>query len=266
MARDESSSTVLVYSSVIIVAGKIYVRPSDPEAYPGEAFRRSKLATRAEGCLDFHLSAASRIDPGRITPSATVAHCRRCRGLPWKWTIGRPTAAILDAAVFQHDVASSERLHTPRRYRTRRPLAIGRHSRTGLVQAEDRMAAAERLQDTPRSQVRRSGGRACRPSGRRCCVAGRGLASWTETESAEDSLPRRRIARLTGNYKVVARRLRASRRGRGSQRYPNSGRGVTSPSESLDRPSGRTVSGAPRPLYVVSCGRDVADGLEPVSS
>ena len=94
---------------MIIVAGKIYVQPSDREAYLEESARTIELARAAHGCLDFHL-AADPIEPGRINVFeqwSTAADVEAFRGS------GPPddqTAAVLDAAVFQHDVASSERL------------------------------------------------------------------------------------------------------------------------------------------------------------
>ena len=67
---------------VIIVAGKIYVQPTDREAYLGESLQTIELARRAQGCLDFHL-AADPIEPGRINifeQWRTVADVEAFRG------------------------------------------------------------------------------------------------------------------------------------------------------------------------------------------
>ena len=94
---------------MIIVSGRLDVEPAARQAYLDSCRVVIDLARNAPGCLDFYL-APDPVEPGRINVYEqweSVADVEAFRG-------GGPsdeqTGAILDAAVFQHEVASSQRL------------------------------------------------------------------------------------------------------------------------------------------------------------
>lgn len=94
---------------MIIVSGHLVVDPAERAAYLGECRQVIELARAAPGCVDFHLS-ADPIEPGRINVYEqweTVADVEAFRG---SGPSGAQQTAIRDAAMFQHEVASSERL------------------------------------------------------------------------------------------------------------------------------------------------------------
>jgi len=94
---------------MIIVAGRIHTAPEDRQAYLVGCRQTIELARNATGCVDFHLS-ADPLEPGRINVFEqwdSVADVEAFRG---SGPSDEQTAAIVDAAVFQHEVASSERL------------------------------------------------------------------------------------------------------------------------------------------------------------
>ena len=94
---------------MIIVSGKLYVAPADRDAYLGECRQIIELARRKPGCVDFHLS-ADPIEPGRINVFEqweSVADVESFRG---SGPSSQQTAAIREAAVFQHEIDSSVRL------------------------------------------------------------------------------------------------------------------------------------------------------------
>ena len=94
---------------MIIVSGKVSVAPAERDAYLESCREVIELARNAAGCVDFHLSADA-IEPGRINvyeqwDTAADVEAFRGSGPP-----AEQTAAILEAAVFQHEIASSIRL------------------------------------------------------------------------------------------------------------------------------------------------------------
>lgn len=94
---------------MIIVSGCIWVAPPERDAYLAGCRAVVEQARQAPGCQDFHLS-ADPIEPGRINvyeqwDSAAAVDAFRGAGPG-----DDQSAAILDAAVFQHEVASSRRL------------------------------------------------------------------------------------------------------------------------------------------------------------
>lgn len=94
---------------MIIVSGKLIVDPPDRDSYLAGCREVVELARVAPGCVDFHISADS-LEAGRINVFEqweTVADVESFRG---SGPSGEQTAAIRDAAVFQHDIASSQQL------------------------------------------------------------------------------------------------------------------------------------------------------------
>lgn len=94
---------------MIIVAGKLYVDAADREAYLGGCREVIVAARQAPGCLDFHL-AADPLEPDRINVYEqweSVEAVERFRGDGLSDEQG---AAIRDAEVHQHEIASSTQL------------------------------------------------------------------------------------------------------------------------------------------------------------
>jgi quinol monooxygenase YgiN len=94
---------------MIIVSGTLHVAPADRGAYLEECRKIIELARTKPGCVDFHLS-ADPIEPGRINVFEqweSVADVEAFRG---SGPSSQQTAAIRDAAVFQHEINSSIRL------------------------------------------------------------------------------------------------------------------------------------------------------------
>ena len=94
---------------MIIVSGQLRVDPSDRDAYVDANLAVIELARAAPGCLDFQVT-ADPLEPGRINVFEqweSVADVEAFRG---SGPSDEQAAAILDAAVYQHVVASSEQL------------------------------------------------------------------------------------------------------------------------------------------------------------
>jgi quinol monooxygenase YgiN len=94
---------------MIIVSGWLAVDPAQREAYLAGCRDLIVQARCAPGCVDFHLS-ADPIEPGRINifeQWETVGDVERFRG---DGVSDDQAAAILDASVHQHEVATSARL------------------------------------------------------------------------------------------------------------------------------------------------------------
>ena len=94
---------------MIIVAGHIRVAPESRAAYLAGCHEVIVAARAAPGCLDFHIS-PDPLEPDRINifeqwESADAVESFRGAG-----PSGEQAAAILDATVEQHEVASSIRL------------------------------------------------------------------------------------------------------------------------------------------------------------
>lgn len=94
---------------MIIVSGKIYVDAGDRVAYLENCRDLIELARRAPGCLDFHLS-ADHVEPGRINVYEQWESVEEVEAFRGTGPTSEQSAAIVDAQIFQHDVASSERL------------------------------------------------------------------------------------------------------------------------------------------------------------
>jgi len=94
---------------MIIVSGTLHVDPADREAYLSGCRPVIEHARQAPGCVDFHLS-ADPIDPTRINVYEqwdTVAAVEAFRG---EGPTEDQGTAIVAAAVFEHEVASSRSL------------------------------------------------------------------------------------------------------------------------------------------------------------
>lgn len=94
---------------MIIVSGKLYVDAAERDAYVESCRVVIELARTAPGCIDFHLS-ADPLEPERINVFEqwdTVADVEAFRG---SGPSSEQTAAIRDAAVFQHELASTTQL------------------------------------------------------------------------------------------------------------------------------------------------------------
>lgn len=95
--------------TMIIVSGHVRTDPAERDSYVAECLAVVEQARRAAGCVDFHISADA-LEPDRINiyeQWESVADVGAFRGAG---PSGEQQAAILDAAVYQHAVESSERL------------------------------------------------------------------------------------------------------------------------------------------------------------
>jgi quinol monooxygenase YgiN len=94
---------------MIILAGPIFVEPSEREGYLVGCDEVITAARAAQGCLDFHL-AGDPLEPGRINVFErweSVAAVEAFRG---DGPSSEQQAEILDAAVVQYEVASETAL------------------------------------------------------------------------------------------------------------------------------------------------------------
>lgn len=94
---------------MVIVSGAIHVSPDERDAYLAGCRAVIEQARAAPGCVDFHLSADA-IDASRINVYEqwdSVAAVEAFRG---SGPDGDQSTAIVSAAVFQHEIASSQAL------------------------------------------------------------------------------------------------------------------------------------------------------------
>jgi quinol monooxygenase YgiN len=94
---------------MIIVAGPLRVDPGERNRYLADCTGLIREARGTEGCLDFYVT-ADPIEPDRINVFEqweSVAAVEAFRG---SGPSGPQQEAIRDAAVSQHEIASSERL------------------------------------------------------------------------------------------------------------------------------------------------------------
>ena len=94
---------------MIIVSGSLRVEPSERQAYLDGCLDVIRQARKAAGCLDFHL-AADPLEPDRINVFEqwrSVADVEAFRGTG---PSDEQAGTIRDAAVDQHEIASTERL------------------------------------------------------------------------------------------------------------------------------------------------------------
>lgn len=94
---------------MIIVSGSIRTDPAERDSYVADSRDVIEQARRAPGCIDFHVSADA-LEPDRINiyeQWQTAADVEAFRG---SGPSSEQQAAIVDAAVFQHVVESTDRL------------------------------------------------------------------------------------------------------------------------------------------------------------
>ncbi len=94
---------------MIIVAGWLLVDPDELARYLADATTAVEAAQLAPGCIEFHLG-ADPTDAGRIIVFEqweSAAHVEAFRG---DGTPAEQAAQILDAAVYQHEIASTIQL------------------------------------------------------------------------------------------------------------------------------------------------------------
>lgn len=94
---------------MIIVSGALYVDEAERDAYLRDCREVIVAARRAEGCVDFYLT-PDPIEPGRINVYEQWESLEAVGAFRGSGPSSAQTAAIRDARVFQHDIASSTRL------------------------------------------------------------------------------------------------------------------------------------------------------------
>lgn len=94
---------------MIIVSGEIRVDPTARDDYLEDCRDVIETARRATGCVDFHLT-ADPLEPGRINVYERWESTTAVEEFRGSGPSATQTAAIQDITVFQHEVASSERL------------------------------------------------------------------------------------------------------------------------------------------------------------
>lgn len=94
---------------MIIVSGALHVDADQREAYLEGCRAVIEQARRAPGCLDFHLS-ADPIEPGRINVFEQWESADAVEGFRGSGPSDEQGAAIRSAAVFQHEIASTQPL------------------------------------------------------------------------------------------------------------------------------------------------------------
>ncbi len=94
---------------MIIVSGQLHVDPAERDAYVEGTRAVIELARAAPGCIDFHVT-ADPLEPGRINVFEQWESVENVEAFRGSGPSDEQGAAILAAAVFQHVVASTERL------------------------------------------------------------------------------------------------------------------------------------------------------------
>jgi quinol monooxygenase YgiN len=94
---------------MIIVSGALYVDNADRDSFLEGCRDVIGAARAADGCVDFHL-AADPIDPDRINVYEQWESVEAVESFRGSGPSSEQSAAIRDARVFQHEVASSTKL------------------------------------------------------------------------------------------------------------------------------------------------------------
>jgi quinol monooxygenase YgiN len=94
---------------MVIVAGKLYVEPAARQAYVESCREVIVLARAAPGCQDFHIT-ADPLEPGRVNVFEQWRSRADVEAFRGSGPSSDQSAAILDAAVYQHEVSASEHL------------------------------------------------------------------------------------------------------------------------------------------------------------
>ena len=90
---------------MVIVAGHVMVEPADREAYLVQCATVVEMARRAEGCLDFVLS-ADLLDPARVNVLERWRSQAAVGAFRGDGSGGQGGPAILAASVAEYDVAA----------------------------------------------------------------------------------------------------------------------------------------------------------------
>ena len=96
-------------SGVIIVSGPIHVRPDQRDGYLAGCRTVIEQARQAPGCLDFHIS-ADPIELGRVNVFEQWESVQAVEAFRGSGPSDEQGAAIESAAVFQHEISSSQAL------------------------------------------------------------------------------------------------------------------------------------------------------------
>lgn len=94
---------------MIIVSGRLYVDAAERDAYLDSCRVVIELARRAPGCVDFHLS-ADPLERDRINVFEQWVSAADVEAFRGSGPSNEQAAAIRDAAVFQHTIASTDQL------------------------------------------------------------------------------------------------------------------------------------------------------------
>ncbi len=94
---------------MIIVSGVIYVDEADRDAYVQGCREVIASARKAEGCIDFYLT-ADPIERDRINVFEQWESVEAVEAFRGSGPSAEQTASIRDGRVFQHEVASSTKL------------------------------------------------------------------------------------------------------------------------------------------------------------
>lgn len=91
---------------MIIVSGALYVDAAERQSYVEDCRDVIVAARKSEGCADFHL-ASDPIEPDRINVYEQWESVEAVEAFRGSGPSSAQTAAIRDARVFQHEIASS---------------------------------------------------------------------------------------------------------------------------------------------------------------
>jgi quinol monooxygenase YgiN len=94
---------------MIIVSGALHVDPDERDGYLAGCRAVIEQARQAPGCVDFHLS-ADPIDPSRVNVYEQWTSAAAVEAFRGDGPSDDQGAAIRSAAVFQHEIASSQAL------------------------------------------------------------------------------------------------------------------------------------------------------------
>lgn len=95
--------------AMIIVSGQLSVDEADRDAYLRGCREVIEAARRSVGCIDFYLS-ADPIEPDRINVYEQWESVEAVEAFRGSGPSSEQMAAIRDARVFQHEVATSTKL------------------------------------------------------------------------------------------------------------------------------------------------------------
>ena len=94
---------------MIIVSGHVVVEPNERTAYLAGCEQVIRQARQAQGCIDFHLS-PDPLEVDRINVFEQWDSVEAVEAFRGSGPSDEQQTAIRDAHVFQHELASSERL------------------------------------------------------------------------------------------------------------------------------------------------------------